>query len=397
LSTAALELQSQLDRFAGYLAQDPDNPDLANEVGQAHLRLGHFSEARDVLVRALTSHPVHPALRSTMASVAMASGQADEAIEILRGLIEGGYDHPVNRYNLAYALLYARRFAEARDQLMTVVDDPAIPEAPVLLARCLHHLGEMDEAIERLTSFLAKNPGHSDALGTLSLLQLDSMHTQDARCCAEQAIQLNPNDLNALLTLGTLALETQDDKVSTEHFEHVLRRHPKSGRAWSGLGLATMLRLDLPKAMEQLRQAVIHMPDHIGTWHALAWCQITANDLEGAKQSFEKSMEIDRSFAETHGGLAVIAALQNRVDEAQKLIKIALRLDPNSYAGRFAETLLQGKTDPAKAQAEIQKMLAAPLPGSTETLQHALQQYMRRATPAAKPVNTGPPKGTRKH
>ena len=397
MSTPVQELQSQLERFTAYLAQDPENPSLANEVGQVHLRLGHFAEARAVLASALTRHRDDPALRSTLASVAMASGQADEAIEILKGLIGGGHDHPVNRYNLAYALMYAHRFAESREQLVTVLDDPAAPEAPVLLARCLHHLGEMDEAIERLNKFLALHPGHSEALGFLSLLHLDSMHSQEARRSAEQAIQHNPDDQSALITLGSLALETQDDKASTVYFEHALQRNPKSGRAWSGLGLATMLRLDLPKAREQLRQAVTHMPDHIGTWHALAWCQISANDVEGARRSFVKSMEIDRSFAETHGGLAVIAVIQNRLDEAQKLIKVALRLDPNSYAARFADSLLQSKSDPAKAQADIQKMLAAPLPGATESLQDALQRYMRRAAPPAKPGNAGPPKDTRKH
>ena len=35
--------------------------------------------------------------------------------------------------------------------------------APVLYARLLHHLGELDEAIERLTAFVEKHPEHGEA------------------------------------------------------------------------------------------------------------------------------------------------------------------------------------------------------------------------------------------
>ena len=393
MNTPTEELRSRLERYSGFLAQDPDNAGLANEVAGTHLRLGHFAEAREVLKASLTRHPLDPALLSTLASVAMASGTPLEAIDILQGLIQSGHDHPVNRYNLAYALLYARRFAEARDVLLPVVDNPQVPEAPLLLARCLHHLGELDEAIRRLTDFAAHHPQHGEAQGVLALLHLDAMHSEQARAAAELAIKANPDDLPAQVTLGTLALETQDDKASTEYFEHALKRHPQSGRAWSGLALATMLKLDLPKAIEQLKTAVQHMPGHIGTWHSLAWCQLLTDDLEGAKQSFEQSMEIDRSFGESHGGLAVVAVLQGRLDDAEQSIKRALRLDSNSFAGRFAQSLILNKTDPAKAQALLKQMLSNPVVAGGESLQTILQRAIRQRQTG----RNAPPHGPTRH
>lgn len=378
MSTPAEEVRVRLERYSGFLAHDPDNANLANEVSNAHLRLGQFTEARKVLDSALSHHPADPALLSTLASVAMASGAPDEAIEILQGLIQSGHDHPVNRYNLTYALLYARRHTEARDILLPVVDDPQIPDAPVLLARCLHHLGELDDAIQRLTAFATQHPEHADAQGVLALLHLDAMHGDQARAAAELAIKANPDDLPAQVTLGTLALETQDDQTSTQYFEHALQRHPQSGRAWSGLALATMLKLDLPKAIEQLQNAVQHMPNHIGTWHALAWCQMQINDLEDARLSFEKSLELDRNFGETHGGLAVVAVLQNRGADAELSIKRATRLDPGSFAGRFAQILMLNKSNPGKAQELLKQMLSNPVLSGGESLQNILQRAIRQ-------------------
>jgi len=75
----------------------------------------------------------------------------------------------------------------------------------------------------------------------------------------------------------------------------------------------------------------------------LAWCQIVKNDFVAAEASFNRSMEIDRNFGETHGGLAVVHVMQNRIDIAEPEIKRALRLNPQSFAARFAQSLLAHK------------------------------------------------------
>lgn len=383
MSAPLEQLQTRLTRYQGFLQQDPSNASLAQEVAELQLRLGQLAEARQILETALASHPGHGALLGALASVAIASNQPDEAIGILQGLQKAGQDHPVVHYNLAYALMLARRFDEAREVLLPIVADPQAPEAPVLLARCLHHLGELDDAIARLTDFVAQHPGHAEALGQLSLLQLDASNGPAALAAAEQSLAANPEDLGALVTMGSLALETQDQSTATGFFEHALANNPRSGRAWSGLGLATMLELDLPKAIEQLRHAVEHMPSHIGTWHALAWCQILAQDLDGALHSFEQSLEIDRSFGETHGGLAVIAVMQNRLAEADQSIKRALRLDPNSFAGRFAQSLVANKSDPERSQQMLQNILSSSIVPGGEPLSEILKRNITRRGPIA--------------
>jgi Tfp pilus assembly protein PilF len=108
----------------------------------------------------------------------------------------------------------------------------------------------------------------------------------------------------------------------------------------------------------------------------LECCQLVKNDLNGAEESFNRSMEIDRNFGETHGGLAVVHVIQGKADIAGPEVKRALRLDPNSFAGRFAQSLLMNKTDPAKAQQLIQGILSSsPEPGK-ETLQATLSRMM---------------------
>lgn len=193
-----------------------------------------------------------------------------------------------------------------------------------------------------------------------------------------RALALDPNNIGALVASGSLALEDQDEPTATTHFDRAIERNPTSGRAWSGKGLSTMLRLELDTAIEDLKKAVHYMPEHIGTWHALAWCQLLKGDTAGAEENFRKSLEIDRTFGETHGGLAVVYALQGKIVEAEPEIKRALRLDPNCFSGRFAQSLLVGKTNPARAQEIIRNIMNSSIVPGGARLQDSLAKALSR-------------------
>jgi Tfp pilus assembly protein PilF len=116
-----------------------------------------------------------------------------------------------------------------------------------------------------------------------------------------------------------------------------------------------MLQEQLAPARATLEQAVVAMPDHIGTWHALAWAQLMAGDATAADTSYRKAYELDRNFAESHGGLGLIAALAGRSDEAEASVKRALRLDPACITARYARSLL---LEDRGEHAEAERLLA---------------------------------------
>ncbi|HSW18711.1 MAG TPA: tetratricopeptide repeat protein, partial [Ramlibacter sp.] len=108
-------------------------------------------------------------------------------------------------------------------------------------------------------------------------------------------------------------------------------------------------------------------PSHIGTWHGLGWTQLLLQDLDGARASFETALELDRNFAENHGGLAVILALQKQAQAAREHIELAQRLDRANLSSRYAQALLSGEAQDTQAiQRLAQRLLGgrkAPLGG----------------------------------
>jgi tetratricopeptide (TPR) repeat protein len=381
LNASANELRVRLERFSRFLKQDPANSSLAAEVADLQQRIGEFTNAEATLTDALARHPSDVTLRSRLASVYISSNNVDRAHGLLQELLNEGQTAPALHYNLAYALLLAGKPEEALVHAEPLAANANVPQAPVLLARIYHHLGELDHAIDHIDRYLTAHPDDADALGVGAIIFLDTGNFPRARELADRATRLAPNDLGGLVTLGTLALEQQDTGTARTHFASAIERSPKSGRAWSGMGLTAMLGLDLDEAIEALHRAADYMPTHLGTWQALAWCQILKRDLDNAEKSLNAALEQDRTFSETHGALAVIHVMRGNIDLAEAAVKRALRLEPTCFSGRFAQSLLLSRSDPQQAQRIVRDILQSSIvPGGER-----LQDMLRRALPKVRP------------
>lgn len=230
-------------------------------------------------------------------------------------------------------------------------------------ARSLHHLGHRAEAIDALQAHPEAIADDAEANGVLALLLYDQGRTQEAREHVDAALARDPAQIEALLTLGSMQSDVLDLEAARASFDAIVRVEPSCGRAWLGLALLNLRELRFEQATHDAAEAAIHLSEHIGTWHVLAWANILLGDLDGARAALERALEIDRNFAETHGGLAVIAALQGREADARGASRRALRLHPQSLAAKLAEVVLVRRAGrEAEAKRLLESLLSQPLP-----------------------------------
>ncbi len=85
---------------------------------------------------------------------------------------------------------------------------------------------------------------------------------------------------------------------------------------------------------------IILFGDHIGTWIAAGWAHFVSGDLQKSRERFQRAFDIDRTFPESLGSLAVIDAMDGSVDEAERKSLMALRLDRECFLATLAQTLL---------------------------------------------------------
>lgn len=363
--TGLIERAAQL---RGYLSADPGNAMLACDVIDALFAAGSHVEADELITQLPNETQAAIGIRFRRARCALIRGRYAEAADVLRALIADGQENVALWHDLAFSQLCLRQTADAAgtlDEAQARFGTNA--ELAIVRARVAMMDGNFEAANAALDQAVELAPDHATARGLRALAQLDSGSPDEAYATAEACLAQYPDQHEALLVAGTVALWRQDLDRADAYHQRALGRHPNSGRALSGYGQLKMLRNELPAAREQLAHAVIAMPDHIGTWHALAWTDLLLGDIDGAEASYQQGFDLDRNFADSHGGLALIHALRGRTDEADLAIKRALRLNPECATALYAKTLLlsdSGRSDEADKLLEG-LMANSPVPLNT--------------------------------
>ena len=345
----------RLTRLLQYQQQDPTNLSLCIDIGFLQLSLKQFVSAKESALKAINLVPDNCSGYTLHGLVSISEGEFEIAAHMFDQAFARGETAPSAFYNHAYALSRLEKFTEAEApaaQAAQHISD--FPHAPALYIRVLHYLGKVEEAIKFAESLPTDTvvPGVN---GMLSTLYIDAENHEKARSTATAALNENTADTDARTTLGLLALQELNASEAEAEFDRVLELHGNQGRAMLGKGLSALLGGDLPKATMLLEQtlAQTNMNTHIGTWHTLAWCHILQKNIPAAEQAFKTSLEFDRNFAETHGGLAVIALMRGNIDSAIQSAKRAQGLDKNNFSGNFAQSLIQQVSGNASQAAVI--------------------------------------------
>lgn len=336
----------KLTRLLSFLKEDPDNSALRLDIFETALQGGQYAAAEEQLDFARRSAVDANAWAMREANLRIAEKRYTEAEQVLNALQDRVGKHPAIAQNLGFIASLRDDYQTCFSILQEWTELP--PEAPVeaglqsMWLRCLHHLGQLDTALTWTEQRLQHRTLDSAALGVASLIAVDAGELDKARAWSELSLQGNPDLTEAVLTRSTVALGDRDATLAKNLVAKILQRQPENGRAWSGLGFAQLLELDLASARSSLEQATRFMPSHIGTWHGLGWACLLAKDYAAAQQAFEAALERDRNFGETHGGLAVIAAMQGQRDVAEEHLRRAFGLNQGGLSAQYARALLDG-------------------------------------------------------
>ena len=344
-----------LSALAALLATDPANEVLALDLLDQLITANRLDEARACLALLAPSISHAPSVEFRRARIAMLAFDFAGAIAILQSLLSHA-DVPGVRHDLAFCQMSLGRLDEAEATLLPAVNAMVeVPAIGFLNARILHYRAQYEQAALVAQAACDQHPGYAEGWGILAMIQLDRSDVVAARDASERALALSSIQPDALTVRGSLALWHGQPAEAVASFGQALHMQPHSARALAGAGEAFMLGGDVSQARRLLEQATARAPEHIGTWHALAWCALLESDLSSAWAAFEHAMQIDHNFGETHGGLALVHVLRGELEEGRAATRRALRLDPHSRNGRYAQSLLwqdEGKLREANAMVD---------------------------------------------
>lgn len=357
------ELSARVARLESYLNSDPDNNVLLIDAFETALQAGLFSKAEQFLALAQSRQADLAAWQFRASNLYLAQGRLQDAQAILLSLEERLGAHPAISHNLAYICFQQNDFAGALTILDKVIFQEAgsvienIGQLPVLWLRCMHRSFRLEEAFNYALQQQGLNRLEDQAAGIASLVAVDMGQMELAASWARQALVTDPDHIEALVANATVALSQKNTDLSRQCLMRALVKNPTDGRILSLLGFTDMYDMKIDQALPNLQKAVVYMPEHIGTHLGLGWLYFIQRDLAAANVEFETALGLDRNFSESHGAVAVIAAMQNQVEKAELHIELALRLDRTNFSAPYARAILSGEAHDVEAVKRLAQRL----------------------------------------
>jgi tetratricopeptide (TPR) repeat protein len=346
VATAKETSRDRLERLDRYLTLDPANLSLIADAAAAAFEAGEPQQVSRLIARYEELALLPATLLNLKGMAALADRRLADAEAAFLQIAALGELDPAVAFNLAWVRALKRDYEGA---LNILGDDAALaaPLGPKLKVQMLHHLGRLEEALACGKRLAERRPENQELMGALSLVAIDLEDMALAKTFAERGAESS----DGLSTLGMLMLGENRTDGARDFLQRALAIDANNPRALVGRGLELFLQNEPTQAVQFIDKGAALFGDHLGSWIASGWVRFAGKDMAGARRSFERCVTIDGTFAEGHGGLAVIDILEGRVELGRREAETALRLDRNCLSGALAKTLLlarDGKPESAQ-------------------------------------------------
>ncbi len=245
-----------------------------------------------------------------------------------------------------------------------------------------HRSGRFTEAEALYRQILDVNPEQADALHSLGLLAHQIGRNDRAIELIERAASLRPQIAEYLNSLGEAYRATGRLDHAIERYRRAIALSADYPAAHSNLGLA-LLELGRPdEAAKHLRRAVALDPDDAAARNNLGVALLRSGKLDSAINEFRQTIQLRPGYSDAHGNLAtaLLALRQFRPAVAQLRRQLSLRPGDQQVLSRLAQALVDG----GKKAEGIQILLRALAEQSASPrLRQALAAVLHGTTLAA--------------
>jgi len=250
-----------------------------------------------------------PAITVWLGKALQSAGQSELAITILRAAQE---KHPSDfwlNFELARSLAVARQPEAAISYARTAVAiRPGSNAANWCIVSVLDDLGRTEESLQLFRQLLSRQDLSSDELTRLSQELGIRGRLQQAEACAQKAILLQEDNVAAYKALGRCLL-------SQERYDDAIQAARK--------GVSFLPRwdeVDDPDTQRTARNA----------FFSLGFILNRAEAVEEAVEAYRSCIEFDPTYSPAYNNLGLALRDLGRLDEAEKKLRQAWRLDPAS-------------------------------------------------------------------
>lgn len=217
-----------------------------------------------------------------------------------------------------------------------IISDPRYftYRASLLLA-----VGRVNEARADIERALNLNPNDSNALALQTIIAVAQNEQEKALEVAQKAVAATPDSATALIALSYAQQAEFNLEGARASLEKAVEQEPANALAWARLAELWSSFGYLDKALSAAQKATALDPNLSRTQTVLGFAYLTQVQTTPAKEAFEKAIELDQADPLPRLGLGLAKIREGDLHAGGRDIEIAASLDPNysivrSYLGK---------------------------------------------------------------
>ncbi|MCI0625056.1 MAG: tetratricopeptide repeat protein [Acidobacteria bacterium] len=319
---------------------------LAGEV-----RLGEETEVEQRLRELTSASDLQESDVLAILSVLGAQGSPDLRQKLLESLSSRGLASSVTLRQLG--LLYEERHQLdlARQTLeKSATSSSALSALLIDLARVAHKQRDHLGALGYLAHARDLDPKDAGIHFFFGMVCIDAELPLEAQKSLQEAVRLQPDRAYYQYALGSVLLQGRDPSLAIPPFQQYCQLKPEDVRGRFSLGTAHFYSNDFKQARQEL-QAVAGRPETAaGAHYFLARVAKQEDNLLEALEHLHQSLKANPNYAESHAELGLIYLRNKEYERAEKALRTALELDPESYRANLNLLNLFQRTKDPRAQ-----------------------------------------------
>lgn len=311
-------------------ADSPRSADLAIRLGIACLRNMRYADARQAFESAAELAPASPQPALGLACVFDELGQLDEALRQLS--IAQAHDPTDPAIAFGIAFTQERRGdgdAAHAGYLRTISVCPQLRNAHERLAAIAVQRGDWEAAIRHYQSLTELEPGDLDLLLTLGNLYLQQGRPDDAISQYQRALLIEPDaDSEADVAADSTNAEELHEAAAT--LERLVAKYPGVATFQVHLGDVYAKLGDDELAMNSYAAALTTQPDFLEATVKLGTQHLRHGRFVDAAQAFNRAVELNDRLVLAFVGLGMAQHASGQQREAAATLDLAASLEPSS-------------------------------------------------------------------
>ena len=218
------------------------------------------------------------------------------------------------------ALYQSGRLPEAKEKARRLsIDFPKHPFSWKVLGAIYAQSGEVNEAYEVNLQAVQLSPNDQEALNNLGIVQKDLGLLEDSRTSLEKAIKLQGDFSEAYSNLGNTLFEMQRYEEAQTSLKTAVKLKPHLADAHYNLGRATQELGEIEESAAHYEHAISLEPRHANALLNLGTALQQQNKLAQARNRYNQSLAIQPDLATAHRQLADIKKFKTRDSQFQAM------------------------------------------------------------------------------